>query len=282
MNTETLERVKCPICDLDETRYLFTKDSLSIVECRHCGLRYVNPRVNAQSLGTSYVESYYPQEKIRQIQNSVLEHLRVEERLDEIERRILIRGRLLDVGCGIGTFLNLAGKRGWEIYGVDLSESAIAFAKSQYGIEVFCGELFEAKLPTHYYDVITLYHVLEHIPWLTQFLDELCRILKKSGWLVIEVPNDGSLQSRLKKEKWPYVHPRDHLYYFSNRTLTKLLRKHGFSQIQFGKPKRVNPDKGFINDIKFAFRRTITFALANFHLGISIRAYAKYLNSDGG
>lgn len=278
MNTETLEHVNCPICDQDQARHLFTKDCLAVVECRNCGLRYVNPRMSAQSLETNYIGHYYPQEKIELIYTNAMDCLQMKERLAEIERQMHKRGRLLDVGCGIGTFLHLARERGWEIYGADPSESGVSFARDQYGLDIFCGNLFEANFPDQYFDAITLYHVLEHVPQVNPFLEELRRILKqKTGCLAVEVPNAGSIKSRLQKEDWPYVHPRDHLYYFSHRTLSKLLHKHGFNWIRAGKPERVNPDReGTVNVMKFTALRVVTAALVNLHLSTVIRIYASY------
>ena len=277
VNTETSEHVNCPICNLNETDHLFIKDSLSIVACRYCGLRYVNPRVSTQCLEANYIEDYYPQEKIERLHADVMDWLQMRERLAEIERRISTCGRLLDVGCGIGTFLHLAQNQGWEIHGVELSESGAAFARKEYGLDVFCGDLFEANFPNQHFDVISVYHVLEHIPQPNPFLDELQRILKpKTGCLIIEVPNGGSIQSRLQKGNWPYVHPKDHLYYFSHRTLPQLLRKHGFNRIWTGKPKRVNPGKGLGNGVKFVIRKTITDVLVRLQLATVIRVYAAY------
>jgi len=278
MNPEILEPINCPICAQDQTVHLFAKDSLSVVACKRCGLRYVNPRLNAQYLAANYMEDYYPREKIERIHTNAREWLLMRERLSEIERQIGTRGgRLLDVGCGIGTFLHLAQESGWETHGVDPSESGTAFAHAQYGLNVFCGNLFDANFPDRHFDVITLYHVLEHISQPNPLLDELRRILKpKTGRLVIEVPNGGSIQSRLQKEKWPYVHPTDHLYYFSAQTLSKLLRKHGLNRIQMGKPKRVNPGKGLVNRVTFPIRKTVTAVLVRSHLATVIRVYAGY------
>jgi 2-polyprenyl-3-methyl-5-hydroxy-6-metoxy-1,4-benzoquinol methylase len=277
LNTITLESVNCIICDCDEAAHLFSKDLLAIVKCKRCGLRYVNPRASASHLEANYVQDYYPPEKLSRIHNNAMEWLQMAERLAEIERHVSTRGKLLDVGCGIGTFLRLAKDKGWETYGVDPSESGAAFAREQHGLNVFCGDLFEANFPDQYFDVITLYHVLEHIPHPNPLLKELRRILKpKTGCLVIEVPNGGGIQSRLQKENWPYVHPRDHLYYFSCKTLPKFLRKHGFNQIRIGKPRRVNPNKGVFNAAKFVVRRSITTVLVRLHLAAALRVYAGY------
>ena len=140
----SLEHIDCPICEEDKTELLFNKDSLSVVTCKQCQLRYVNPRVSRQTLEKGYVETYYPPDKMERIHTDGMEWLQMTERLTELEKQCRDKGRLLDVGCGIGTFLHLARERGWEPYGVEPSESGSAFAQDTYKLEVKCGEVFDA------------------------------------------------------------------------------------------------------------------------------------------
>lgn len=272
----TLEDIDCPICNHNETKLLFTKDSLSVVTCKQCRLRYVNPRIERKTLEEGYIETYYPQEKVQRIHTDSMEWLQMSERLSELGRMHQKNGRLLDVGCGIGTFLQLARGQGWQTQGIDPSKSGCAFAQNIHDLDVHCGDIFNANLPSAQFDVITLYHVLEHISELNPFLSELRRILKPKtddqnpGTLVIEVPNGEGLQSRLQKADWHYVHPIDHLYYFSVGSLTKLLHKHGFQNIKIGKPKRVSPSTSMM----FAMRKISTAILVRLHLGTVIRLYA--------
>lgn len=272
----TLEHIDCPICEKDETEPLYIKDKLTVVKCSQCSLRYVNPRIDRQSLEAGYVETYYPQEKVERIHTDSMEWLQMSERLSEIDKLRQRKGKLLDVGCGIGTFLHLAREQGWETQGIDPSKSGCAFAQNIHNLDVHCGDIFDANYPAAHFDVITLYHVLEHISELNPFLSEIRRMLKpktdnqNAGTLVIEVPNGEGLQSRIQKADWHYVHPKDHLYYFSVSSLSKLLHKHGFADIKIGKPKRVSPT----TDALFKFRKLSTAFLVRFHLGTVIRLYA--------
>ncbi len=271
MLTDNLEYINCPTCERDDGKKLFTKDALSVVACNRCGLRYVNPRIREKKLEESYVEGYYPPEKIERIRTDSMEWLQMAERLTELEKYVPKKGYLLDVGCGIGTFLHLAEERDWKTSGIEPSKSGVAFAKQAYELDVLCGDLFTADFPAAHFDAVTAYHVLEHISDLNPFLEEIRRLLRpETGKLVIEVPNGGSLQSRLQKADWPYVHPQDHLYYFSPSTLPKLLRKHGFRHITLGSPRRVGPKAG----IRFGLRRAATRVLVRLHLGTVIRVYA--------
>ena len=125
---DTLEHINCPICERDETEELFSKDTLSVVVCKRCQLRYVNPRINRQTLEEGYAETYYPSDKVERIHTDSMEWLQMAERLAELEKQRQPKGHLLDVGCGIGTFLRLAREQGWEPHGVDPSKSGSAFA----------------------------------------------------------------------------------------------------------------------------------------------------------
>lgn len=267
----TLEHIDCPICERNAAEPLFDKDSLSVVICKQCRLRYVNPRVNRQTLEVAYTETYYPPDKVERIRTDSMEWLQMNERLAELEKQHPNKGRLLDVGCGIGTFLYLSREHGWEPHGIDPSKSGSAFAQKKYELDVQCSDIFEADFPSAHFDAIVLYHVLEHISELNPFLSELRRVLKpETGTLVIEVPNGEGLQSRLQKADWPYVHPHDHLYYFSANSLPKLLQKNGFENVTLGKPKRVNPT----TSLHFTLRQAATTLLVQFHLGTVIRVYA--------
>ncbi|HIA64479.1 TPA: class I SAM-dependent methyltransferase [Candidatus Poribacteria bacterium] len=275
-----LEFITCPVCAVQDTKLLFAKDGFSVVACDSCNLKYVNPRLRSNNLEENYINEYYPAIKRNHIQYNQMEWLQMEERLIEIQKRFPHQGRILDLGCGMGTFLYLAKKKGWETFGVDLSQDGIGFARENYNLNVFCGDVFEMDFPSHYFDVITLYHVLEHIPEPNPLLEELHRILKpKRGCLVVEVPNGESLQIRIQGENWPYVHPADHLYYFSVYTLANLLKKHRFNRVEVGKPKRVGRRNGMINQLKFAARYSISSMLVRCNLATVIRCYAAFTNN---
>ena len=85
---DTLEHIDCPICEQDETELLFDKDALSVVTCKQCRLRYVNPRVNRETLEEGYVETYYPPDKVERIHTDSMEWLQMTERLTELEKQL--------------------------------------------------------------------------------------------------------------------------------------------------------------------------------------------------
>jgi 2-polyprenyl-3-methyl-5-hydroxy-6-metoxy-1,4-benzoquinol methylase len=155
-------------------------------------------------------------------------------------------GKLLDVGCALGVFLHLARERGWEVYGVDISRYAASYARDVLGFEVFAGELAEVQFPEKWFDVITLWDVLEHFPDPSRQLQEIRRILKDDGIILMNTPNEAGLLRllagmifRLSGGKISYpvrklYHPF-HLHYFTQQTLQALLGKNGFTLVELEK-----------------------------------------------
>ncbi len=139
-------------------------------------------------------------------------------------------GRALDVGCGDGDFLAHLRRRGWEVIGLELSAAAAGRARER-GLEVREVELEGAGFAPASFDLVTLWHVLEHLPDPRRALREVRRILKPGGRLVLEVPDVASPTFRLCGESWfPLDVPR-HLQHFEPRTLRRLLVMTGFEPV---------------------------------------------------
>jgi SAM-dependent methyltransferase len=148
-----------------------------MVRCLSCGLVYLNPRLNESGLNEFY-ETYFgkprnPDYNIEQVNSSP--HL-ADLFLEKMEIRCH-RGSLLDVGCGRGAFLQRARSKGWNVFGVEFSETA-AWDARRSGLDVFTGDLSEAKFPSCYFDVVTLFNVIEHLRDPLCNVKEVHRILK--------------------------------------------------------------------------------------------------------
>jgi SAM-dependent methyltransferase len=137
-------------------------------------------------------------------------------------------GRLLDVGCATGNFLSLVKERGWEIWGVEFNPHAAATAARRLNAEVLPGDLVDLDLPRERFDVVTLFHVIEHVIDPRRTVGKIREVLKRNGRLVLETPDFGSKSARRMGAKWPHVKPREHLYYFDEQSLRKLLSEEGF------------------------------------------------------
>ncbi|GFP43539.1 hypothetical protein HKBW3C_02669 [Candidatus Hakubella thermalkaliphila] len=146
------------------------------------------------------------------------------------------KGRILDVGCGDGKFLLHFKERGWEAFGVDVSETSYRLARQRLGRNVFNCELKDCHFPDSYFDVVTLNHVLEHMLDPNEQLREVHRILKDDGILLLSLPNINSLQFKISRERWFGLDLPRHLYHYSPQPIGNMLRKNGFNNFKIVYP----------------------------------------------
>jgi SAM-dependent methyltransferase len=242
-----MEYVSCNLCGLDNARVLFSKkdkfgvaeNEFNVVKCQGCGLLYINPRPSQEEMGRFYPETYSWKETleadsfltkcVRKLEKGYRYHLLQ----DEVSKVVKFTGRscgeVLDVGCGTGDRLDVFRSRGFETYGVETSDSA-DYARDRLKLNVLKGDLFSAHFQDRFFDIVTLYNVLEHTHSPGAVCQEVHRILKEDAFLIIQVPNKDSLQSKIFGKRWAaFDIPRD-LYYFNHKTLRELLEKIGFRE----------------------------------------------------
>jgi SAM-dependent methyltransferase len=145
-------------------------------------------------------------------------------------------GAILDIGCGRGVMLGLFRKRGWRTLGTQLSKTAAEAARRLRGVEVVVGEMPDLGLPAGSFDVVTLFHVLEHLEEPFRYLTEARRVLSPSGLLVVEVPDHSGPGFRILKERHLCVDHPNHLQFFTPDSLEAVFARTGF---------RVASKKGF-------------------------------------
>lgn len=259
-----METVNCNLCGSDSARKFMKVDGFNIVKCRRCGLVFVNPRLKFNQLAEIYMDgTYYKNPSFNSNQNGASlygyeDYLKDEEeilktfarRLDTIEK-YSNRGKLLDVGCGLGFFLKLASERGWKVNGVEISKLAADFVKKRHKLPVFNGTLAQANFKKGYFDAITLFDVIEHIPDPKSMLLQANELLKPNGLLAVTTPNIGSLSARILGTRWEEVkRVREHIYFFSEKTLKSMLRSAGYKVIKTESAGRFFPVKGAVNRLK--------------------------------
>jgi 2-polyprenyl-3-methyl-5-hydroxy-6-metoxy-1,4-benzoquinol methylase len=235
------EGVKCNLCNGSDEELLFNipdfmlerEDVITtLVRCRRCGLVYQNPRPTIKQMAMHYPQEYDPfiaQSSVKR--SSWLATQAIEYGLNKRCRfvtRYKRGGRILDLGCATGNFLDAMSKRpGWELYGVEINSEAAQVARQQYHLNVFIGTLEQARFSNEYFDAITLWEVLEHLHDAAATLREIQRILKPDGLLVIRLPNLASWDAGLFGKYWAgYDAPR-HLYVFNPNTIKKILDQAG-------------------------------------------------------
>jgi SAM-dependent methyltransferase len=199
------------------------------VACTACGLRYTRPLPGPAELAGLYRSGYHRALSSRLWSADFISVLLERSVLWERRRALAVlpRGRLLDVGCGNGAFLARLGGGGWAVEGTDTSPAACALTRAK-GVPVHEGDLAGARFPDGAFDVVTLWHVLEHLTEPLVELAEIRRILRPGGWLAIQVPDADSPTLRLCGEHWfPLSVPR-HLQHFTFDSLRQTLERAGF------------------------------------------------------
>lgn len=201
-----------------------------IVECRHCGLVYANPRWAADDVVSAYSaveDNTYVEERLGR-ELTFRHHLRDMERITGPAA-----GRaLLDVGAYIGVFVEMAADAGWQAQGVEPSEWAVAEAQRR-GLDLRVGTLDSVDLAEESFDVITLWDVIEHLTDPAAELEKVRRLLRPGGWLVIHTMDIDSALARIAGRRWPWLMDM-HLYYFGKRTLRRMLSEHGYNVLWDG------------------------------------------------
>lgn len=236
-----MENLKnCPVCGAENARdYLKCKDftvsqaEFTIVKCASCGFLFTNPRPTKEEIGPYYQSSAYisHSNSKKGLFDSAYQFIRtiaIKNKVKLIQKSI---GRssginLLDIGCGTGEFLAGCQQVGWSVKGVEPSPEAKKQAESNHALSVEGEEWLQTT--TERYDVITLWHVLEHVHDLNERVSQLSRLLDNSGILIIAVPNNTAKDAEIFGGNWAAWDVPRHLYHFTPQSVKALLKKHGF------------------------------------------------------
>lgn len=236
-----MKEVVCNFCGQDNSDLVNAgPDMLSnsgvfrLVRCRHCGLIYQNPQLEPHELSNHY-PAEYPRFNRQRESGSPLQKLSQQHALnrqrERLERRLHGPGKLLDVGCATGQFLNHMRESGWDVVGVELNPSAANYGRDTYKLDIKIGTLEKSHFPNGTFDVVTLWDVLEHVPDPRTTLDEIARILRPGGLLVASTPNPTCIEAYLFGPHWiGWERPR-HLHLFPPRLLHLYLANAGFDEI---------------------------------------------------
>ena len=226
---------RCPVCHnqninhiLTAEDFLVTREKFQIYSCQNCGLRFTNPRPNDDQLAGYYDSDEYISHSNEG--SSLINGLYKIARTFTLRRkRKLIESlsqskRLLDVGCGTGHFIDYCQQHGWQVDGVEPNEIARTQAEEKTKI-VIRQDLSEVADTS--FQVITLWHVLEHLPNLEQTMNQLKSLLAPGGVIIIAVPNFEAYEASVFKEYWAAYDVPRHLYHFNANALEQLVNKYG-------------------------------------------------------
>jgi SAM-dependent methyltransferase len=252
MDKEEWTEQKVDSCDLCGSSEFAGRDPRSfVVICERCKHVFVEKRPPLETIARHYTRPHY--EKWLEEESGRNKMWR--KRWNRV-RGYKPPGKWFDVGCGLGTFLDCARKEGWTVSGSEVSHDAAKYCSEKYGIEVFEGPLESARFPDSSFDAVSFWHVLEHLPSPRSCLEEVRRILRPGGIVVIAVPNDSNWKVPLKKLlRRPLYLPlwestEIHLSHFSPDTLSFLLEKVGFRIVEL-KPDDYYPNPSFWTDLRY-------------------------------
>ncbi len=218
--------------------FVASGESFDLKRCKQCSFLFTNPRPTVSEIGPYYQSDRYVSHAGNKQKFSFIYKIYDIVRDFSINRKLsLIKkyhrsGKLMDLGCGLGYFLNGVKKdRTFDAVGVDVSEDAITYVKNRFGIAVKKESELDA-LPEGSFDVITQWHVLEHVHLLNERMVQLKKLLHPDGTLFIAVPNSASWDANHYKSFWDgYDVPR-HLYHFNRTSFGWLMNKHGFKVVK--------------------------------------------------
>jgi SAM-dependent methyltransferase len=226
---------------------LFEKNGFWIVRCPECTLVFRETLPGADDLAEIYGPAYFGGPAARTTSEGYLDYVADESvhranarrRLARIERH-LPAGRLLDVGCAAGFFVDEAALRGWEAHGIDVSATMVEEARRRTLADVRLGTLRETA-PEGPFACVTMWDYLEHSPDPRRDVERAFELLAPGGLLALSTGDVASAVARISLERWHLMTPRHHNYFFDARTLTRLLSSVGFDVLEVMRPAAVYP-----------------------------------------
>lgn len=255
MMSDWLEIVpKCYICGNEHAvplmpvkdRWHGIEGEFGLYECKECGLIYTNPRPKPEAIGMYYPDSYSPHQPgaklnghqpktpignwLRTFFNSRSHYL----------PPLPPGGRLLELGCSYGSFLQYARNLGWEVYGVEVAEGPVSFGRQVLGLDIHHGTLESAKFPDQWFDVVTGWMVLEHLYDPVGTLEEIRRILKPGGVVAFGIPNVASWEFKLFGPNWFALEIPRHISHFNYQSINKLFNRTGFELVKVYYQKNIS------------------------------------------
>ena len=226
----------CPMCGSGNKKSILkTKDrdprglkldkTFHLVKCLDCSLCFIENMPKKEELARYYGREYYAQ---KNFSNKLMNKIAMLSRVSKIKAK---KGSILDYGCGNGDFLLKMKQEGWNVNGVEFSEAGRKMAENKLGIKINDEKWFN-KLNKKF-DVITLWHVLEHIEMPNETLKKLRKILNKNGLLAMSVPNIDAFQSNIFKKNTFHLDIPRHSVHYSPKSISRLLNTNRFKVIGF-------------------------------------------------
>lgn len=271
----------CPVCAgtsfspfLSCKDYLISDKTFAIQSCNQCGFRMTNPRPDASSIGEYYKSDAYISHNdnggglIDTVYKGVRSYT-LRSKLALINSLAKQPGKLLDVGCGTGSFLETCQVAGWTISGMEPDNDARRIASEKLKTPI--AERL-TDIPDNKYDVITLWHVLEHVADLESTITRFYQLLNDSGSLLIAVPNSDSHDAKTFGQYWAAYDVPRHLHHFTPTTIKPLFEQRGFTLVT---QKPMPFDAFYISILSTRYQTGRTDYVKSFLTGLASNRQAK-------
>lgn len=243
MPSEPLAEIPCALCGARATRPRYVKFDLPIAECVTCGLVRATPRCSPERIAARYSREYFLHEYLPSlgiIDGQVDEDF-IDARYapwlrlvaDHSPSPLSAPGRLLEIGSGAGLFLKAFARQGWDVLGVEVNDDAAQFARDRLKLDVRSTYAEDLDVPPSSFDVVAMMDVIEHVPNPAETIATARRFLKPGGLLLMQTPNLDAFSRTALGEPWAVLSPAEHLYYFTEKTMTAVLQKAGFTSSSF-------------------------------------------------
>jgi 2-polyprenyl-3-methyl-5-hydroxy-6-metoxy-1,4-benzoquinol methylase len=213
----------CIVCNSDQLKPIAGFEKAWLSRCKNCGMVFSTNNPTQTQL-EEYYKGYGRNDYL-----SPITIKRYNEILDQFES-VRKTNRLLDVGCGIGYFLEVAKKRGWEVYGTEFTDEAIRICQSK-GINMNKGVLAPSNYEPESFDVITSFEVIEHINTPQSEISNISSLIRKGGLFYVTTPNFNSLLRYYLGEKYNVISWPEHLSYYTPSTLNRLMRNNSLNKL---------------------------------------------------
>lgn len=232
----------CTICKSTqvEIKFNLTEDR-QVLCCLICGVEFLFPQLNDEELKILYSENYYRAWGIQgEVENEITKEMKIatfQLRLNLI-RQFVTSGKVLDVGCATGYFLEIARTNGFEPYGVEFSEYSAAIAKKKFGEKnVFLGTLEQYDFENKSFDVIVMSDLIEHVRIPAQTLSKAAALLKDDGVIMIMTPDTKTLSNNVMGKRWTH-YKLEHFFYFSHSSISYVAEQCGLNVVHYERSKK--------------------------------------------
>lgn len=228
--------MKCNLCKSERFELCFSYGRYSLVKCKNCNLKFLDPLPNITDIKKLYSNDYYfsPNSNLygySDYKSDVeLIVLTATDRYNKLKSFIgkSTKLKLLDVGCAYGYYIDIARLYGWEVYGIEINETCVDEAINKFKLDVRKGTLEDQSFFSEAFDVVTGWDIIEHLLDPNKFLQEVNRVIKPGGYVVFTTPDVGSIPAKVLGKRWMGFKSYEHIYFFDKKTINLYLESNGF------------------------------------------------------